>query len=163
MPFLQLIYWCCNVQFFLQLVSQHWKKKSTASCKRHVTRCNFGVELCNGLKIIHPIVASRKQLRDKLQRGMLHAATYLQLVSQLHYFTSRVTLAVELRSTFCNDCKDFFKPLQLAARDYNVFFESITSCSPRLHRVKATSHSTIFDIPIRPLREDQKHRHRFTR
>ena len=29
--------------------------------------------------------------------------------------------------------------------------------------VKATSHSTIFDIPMRPLREDQKHRHRFTR
>ena len=29
--------------------------------------------------------------------------------------------------------------------------------------VKATSHLTIFDIPMRPLREDQKHRHRFTR
>ena len=28
--------------------------------------------------------------------------------------------------------------------------------------MKATSHSTIFDIPMRPLR-DQKHRHRFTR
>ena len=29
--------------------------------------------------------------------------------------------------------------------------------------VKATFHSTIFDIPMRPLREDQKHWHRFTR
>ena len=29
--------------------------------------------------------------------------------------------------------------------------------------LKATSHSTIFDIPMRPLREDQKHRHRSTR
>ena len=29
--------------------------------------------------------------------------------------------------------------------------------------LKATSHSTIFDIPMRPLREDQKHRRRFTR
>ena len=28
---------------------------------------------------------------------------------------------------------------------------------------KATSHSTIFDIPMRPLPKDQKHRHRFTR
>ena len=28
---------------------------------------------------------------------------------------------------------------------------------------KATSHLTTFDIPMRPLREDQKHRHRFTR
>ena len=29
--------------------------------------------------------------------------------------------------------------------------------------LNATSHSTIFGIPMRPLREDQKHRHRFTR
>ena len=29
--------------------------------------------------------------------------------------------------------------------------------------LKATSHLTIFDIPMRPLREDQEHRHRFTR
>ena len=29
--------------------------------------------------------------------------------------------------------------------------------------VKATFHSTIFDIPMRPLREDQRHRRRFTR
>ena len=28
--------------------------------------------------------------------------------------------------------------------------------------LRATSHSTIFDIPMRPLRENQKHRHRFT-
>ena len=29
--------------------------------------------------------------------------------------------------------------------------------------LKATSHSTIFDIPMRPLSEDQIHRRRFTR
>ena len=29
--------------------------------------------------------------------------------------------------------------------------------------VKATSHSTIVDIPMRPMREDQRHRQRFTR
>ena len=29
--------------------------------------------------------------------------------------------------------------------------------------LKPTSHSTIFDIPMRPLREDQRHRLRFTR
>ena len=32
-----------------------------------------------------------------------------------------------------------------------------------INGVRATSHSTIFDIPMRPLREDQKHRHRITR
>ena len=31
------------------------------------------------------------------------------------------------------------------------------------YHIKTTSSSTIFDIPMRPLREDQKHRHRFTR
>ena len=30
-------------------------------------------------------------------------------------------------------------------------------------QIKATSHSTIFDIPMRLLPEEQKHRHRFTR
>ena len=32
-----------------------------------------------------------------------------------------------------------------------------------LHPIKATSHSTIFDIPMRSVREDQRHRRRFTR
>ena len=40
----------------------------------------------------------------------------------------------------------------------------VASCSHVVIReLKATSHSTILDIPMRPLREDQKHRHRFTR
>ena len=30
-------------------------------------------------------------------------------------------------------------------------------------RVKTTFHSTIFDIPMRPVRDDQRHRRRFTR
>ena len=33
----------------------------------------------------------------------------------------------------------------------------------RQHFLKATSYSTIFDIPMRPLREHQRHRRRFTR
>ena len=37
-----------------------------------------------------------------------------------------------------------------------------TRCLVQNFELKATSHSTIFDIPMRPLREDQKHRHRFT-
>ena len=34
---------------------------------------------------------------------------------------------------------------------------------PRMEIVKGTFHSTIFDIPMRPVREDQSHRRRFTR
>ena len=39
----------------------------------------------------------------------------------------------------------------------------IANLSPAKAPVKATSHSTIFNIPMRPLREDQKHRYRFAR
>ena len=58
----------------------------------------------------------------------------------------------------------------------NHGYESIASDTTRAERVRdgqrtlardetvqATSHSTIFDSPMCPLRDDQKHRHRFTR
>ena len=35
--------------------------------------------------------------------------------------------------------------------------------TPTLRTVKATFHLTIFDIPMRPMREDQRYRRRFTR
>ena len=34
---------------------------------------------------------------------------------------------------------------------------------PKMNFLKATFHSTIFDIPMRPVREDQRQRRRFTR
>ena len=34
---------------------------------------------------------------------------------------------------------------------------------PATDDLKPTSHSTIFDIPMRPVRKDQRHRRRFTR
>ena len=57
----------------------------------HVTRCN------------QPGTSLATPLQYKLQR-------------KLH----RLTLAVELSSTFCNDCRDFLKLLQVAARDCSV-------------------------------------------
>ena len=41
-------------------------------------------------------------------------------------------------------------------------FRKPSSDLPSLVCVKATSHSTIFDIPMRPVREGQRHRGRFT-
>ena len=41
--------------------------------------------------------------------------------------------------------------------------ENIVFFGKRSIVIKGTSHSTIFDIPMRPLPEDQKHRRRFTR
>ena len=53
----------------------------------------------------------------------------------------------------------------LTGKTMSVFliFTQGTHWNVKNRGVKATSHSTIFDIPMRPLREDQKHRHRFTR
>ena len=34
-----------TVQFFLQLVSQRWKKKSIASFRSYVTCCNLGLQI----------------------------------------------------------------------------------------------------------------------
>ena len=42
-----------------------------------------------------------------------------------------------------------------------MLIDCVVSCIKII--VKATSHSTIFDIQMRPLGGDQKHRHRFTR
>ena len=44
-----------------------------------------------------------------------------------------------------------------------AFLDALAESLDYTDAVKATSHATIFDIPMRPLREDQKHRHRFTR
>ena len=44
--------------------------------------------------------------------------------------------------------------------------KAVSATKPRyriLTHMKATFHSTIFDILMHPLRENQKHRHRFTR
>ena len=81
------------MQFFLQLVSQRWRKQSIASCSGHVTRCNLRLQLitvsknmCNRCKkrtgyyfvqslqkknwiLLCAIVASPKRFRNKMLRG----------------------------------------------------------------------------------------------
>ena len=52
---------------------------------------------------------------------------------------------------------DWVYPLGLAASPSDPSARSENAA------VKATSHSTIFHIPTRPLREGQKHQHPFTR
>ena len=95
--------------------------------------------------LLRAIVASPKKLRDKLrnklQRGHVRRcnlpatclATPLQDKLQIKLHCE--TLALELSSTFCNDCRDSLKPLKSAARDCHVFFENIGNCSPRLQGV----------------------------
>ena len=55
---------------------------------------------------------------------------------------------------------------QLAESGHQKTKENVLPCGkfPLVENSqKATSHSTIFDIPMRPLREDEKQQHRFTR
>ena len=80
---------------------------------------------------------AQKSCQTSCKEGMLHAATYLTALLQqkLQRKLYHVALAIELGSTFSNDCRDFLKPPQVAARDCNVFFEAIGRCSPRLQCV----------------------------
>ena len=72
------------------------------------------------------IIASPKNVGYKLQRGYVtrcnRPATCLAMPLQhkLQRKSHRVTLVVELGFTFCNDCRDFLKPLQVAVRDCKV-------------------------------------------
>ena len=56
--------WCYPMQYPLQLVSKIFRKKSMASCRRHVTRRNLELQLaCNDSKNVFAIVAkSRTEL-----------------------------------------------------------------------------------------------------
>ena len=50
------------------------------------------------------------------------------------------------------------------SRDGNYSFEFCPLHAAHAYKLlMATSHSTIFDITMRPVREDQRHRLRFTR
>ena len=62
-------------------------------------------------------------------------------------------------------CKNCYRSMCKALKKENKTGKLKVACSlkQRYLLLKATSHSTIFDIPMRPLREDQRHRHRFTR
>ena len=80
--------WYYTAQFFSQLVSQRWRKKSIASCKRHVTRCNLSLQVamvsknfcsrCTKQKrfLLCVTVPSPKSCETSRKEGMLHPATY---------------------------------------------------------------------------------------
>ena len=55
------------------------------------------------------------------------------------------------------------KGLKVGVKGLKVGVKGLKGYFSVLKALKATSHSTIFDIPVLPLREDQKHRRRFTR
>ena len=55
------------------------------------------------------------------------------------------------------ECSDYFR----ICHKINYLLTGLLV--PYREILTATSHSTTFDISMRPLREDQKHRHRFTR
>ena len=94
----------------------------------HVTSCNLKLQLAmvlkqsmQSLQKVEPISTlcirfkPKKSSETSCKEGMLHATTYLQLVSQrycniateLQRKSRHVILAVEFGSTFCNDCRDF--------------------------------------------------------
>ena len=72
--------WCYTMQYVLLLVSQYWKKKSIASCRSHVTRCNLELQLAvvskQSVLVLHGAVCLatcltvlEKEIHCKLQKS----------------------------------------------------------------------------------------------
>ena len=57
-----------------------------------------------------------------------------------------------------NTCTGLF----ISLFKYKCFGQSDPTESPRILDIKATSDSTIFEIPMRSVRDDQRHRRRFS-
>ena len=101
------------------------KESREIHCKCRSYTLLSGAATCSGFEAVHAvlmlcaIIAFPKKLRDKLQRGHVtrcnlpapFLATPLQYKLQRNLY--RVTLAVELGSSFCDDFRDFLKPLQV--------------------------------------------------
>ena len=130
------------MQFCLQInCLETFEKDIYRKLQKSCHMLQSGAATCNGLKKFHAIVAesraefhfvqltvvSSKGLREKLQRGhvtrynLLATCLATPLPNELQRRLHRVTLAIELDSTSCNEFRDFF--------------ETIANCSPRLQRV----------------------------
>ena len=78
-----------------------------------------------------------KRCETNCKEGMLQVETCPTMPFQhkLHRTLQHVTLTLELGSTFCNDCRDSLKPLQVATQDCNAFLFCWKRCN--------VSHNTI--------------------
>ena len=95
-----------------------------------------------------------------------YPAAYLRRLLTQRFLTFRCVPCVKIKHA------DIVLPVKKGRNspdgNYSFEFLPVARC-PRIEivkrkvAVKAISHSTISDIPLRPLREDQKHRHHFTR
>ena len=113
--------WCYTVQFFSQRVSQCWKKihcklqKSCYTLQFRAATCNgFQNNACNRCRKRTKLyflqsLQGQKSCEKSCKEGMLHATNLpgtsfaMPLQHKLQKYLDRVTLVVELGSTFCND------------------------------------------------------------
>ena len=137
------------VQYVLQLVSHCWKTKSIASCRSHVTRCNLELQLVMVSKQSFQLLLKVEQnftlcdrckpktLEDKLQRrhvtrcNLSHNAISTQIAKRIALCSTNC----RARFYLLQRLQRFFKTVQVAKRDCNVFLETIASCSPKLQNV----------------------------
>ena len=81
--------------FFLQLVSQHWKKKYIASCRRHVTRCNLELQLAMITKQ-SMLLLQKVELRSTLKKIGRQVAKMACYMLQPTCNLSRNTIAAQV-------------------------------------------------------------------
>ena len=131
------------MKFSLQLVPQPWKKKSNASCKRHMIRCNLRLQIAMFQKSLQPLQNVEPSSITSITRSnFLCNLCFNSMARQVAVRLQRVTCPLcdlsrncsglqrlhtaELGSTFCNDCIDCFK--------------IIASCSLKLQHVTCFLH-----------------------
>ena len=93
------------MQFSLQLLSEHWRKKSIASCSKHVTGCNLGLRL---------VMVSKKQL-------VFHDALFLEFVSQrwkktIYCKLQQICCSLQYQTATCSSFKSLVQTLQKMVR-----------------------------------------------
>ena len=72
---------------------------------------------------------------------------------QISFFFVLITITNLLEETF-----PFCKLISVKIRQIQMCYQRFVDVYYSMFHVRATSHLTIFDIPMRPLREDQRHR-----
>ena len=145
--------WCYMrpMRISLQLVSQSSKQESIASCRRHVTSCNLGLQ--------RVMVPEKSLLQNQAVHLVLHGAIFFcdlccngvarqaavrfQLVTCPLCNLSRNSLGIAtINSTFCDNCIDCFETMQLAAQDCR-------RVKPSLHKVVTIAGHASDDAPKR--------------
>ena len=119
----------------LQLVLHHRKRKSIASCRRHVTRCNLDLQLAMVSK------QSMQSLQEvELRSTLCSRCKLIKVATQVAkrvFYTLQLAPNTSYRAPFhfLQRLQRYFKNIASCNSSLHFYFENIASCRTRLQRV----------------------------